>query len=173
MSTEALLSSAEHFATLVELLQENKLWVRWSTIQVLATLSSNRRERTEEAVLACPAGMERLADVLDDRREEIRNDMLLLLLRLTENSEQIQNFVAFRDGFHRLFQIMALQGMADGGIIVQAPPALRQPASPPPPEAPSCCPRRARCTRCSPPLRAAQGAYACGVGRAGRTASPW
>lgn len=63
--------------------------------------------------------MERLVDALDDRREEIRNEMLLLLLHLTAQDAQIQNFVAFRDGFPRLFQIMELEGLAEGGIIVQ------------------------------------------------------
>lgn len=38
---------------------------------------------------------------------------------MTESNAEVQNFLAFQEGFERLFQIMREEGMADGGIIVQ------------------------------------------------------
>jgi hypothetical protein len=47
-------------------------------------------------VLSCGAGMTRLIDVLEDPREEIRNELLLMLLKLTQSNTEIQNAVAFQ-----------------------------------------------------------------------------
>lgn len=53
----------------------------------------------QAAVLACPAGMTRLVDVLEDPREEIRNELLLILLKLTQHNQEMQISVAFQVSF--------------------------------------------------------------------------
>ena len=72
----------------------------------------------QACVLSCGAGMTRLIDVLEDPREEIRNELLLVLLKLTQTNPEIQNAVAFQEGFERLLKIMRAEGIADGGIII-------------------------------------------------------
>ncbi len=69
--------------------------------------------------MGCSAGMMRLVDVLDDPREEIRNELLLLLLKITDSNAEIQNSVAFQDGFERLVRIIDSEGVDEGGIIIK------------------------------------------------------
>jgi hypothetical protein len=46
-----------------------------------------------------PVGIPRLIDLLDDQREIIRNEGLLLLISLTESNADIQKIVAFESAF--------------------------------------------------------------------------
>jgi intracellular protein transport protein USO1 len=63
-------------------------------------------------------GVVRLMDLLSDS-EAIRNEALLLLIRLTHCHEEIQKIVAFKDAFDTLFGIIADEGYASGGVLVQ------------------------------------------------------
>ena len=51
-------------------------------------------------------GLQKLVDVLKDKREEVRNDMLLLLRSLTRRNAEICKFIAFQDGFDTLISIL-------------------------------------------------------------------
>ena len=51
-------------------------------------------------------GLQKLVDVLKDKREEVRNEMLLLLRSLTRRNDEICKFVAFQDGFDILISIL-------------------------------------------------------------------
>lgn len=72
-------------------------------------------------------GISRLIDLLDDRREIIRNgkslfptvEGLLLLISLTQSNAEIQKIVAFENAFDRLLGIILNEGATDGGIVVQ------------------------------------------------------
>ncbi|KAF9404858.1 hypothetical protein BGZ94_003905 [Podila epigama] len=63
--------------------------------------------------------MSRLMALLDDRREIIRNEGLLLLISLTESNADLQKIVAFENAFERLLGIIDEEGALAGGIIVQ------------------------------------------------------
>ena len=51
-------------------------------------------------------GLQKLVDVLKDKREEVRNEMLLLLRSLTRRNAEICKFIAFQDGFDTLISIL-------------------------------------------------------------------
>lgn len=51
-------------------------------------------------------GLQKLVDVLRDKREEVRNEMLLLLRSLTRRNDEICKFIAFQDGFDILISIL-------------------------------------------------------------------
>lgn len=63
-------------------------------------------------------GLVRLMDLLT-HQEAIRNEALLLLIKLTQGHEEIQKIVAYRDAFDTLFGIVAEEGYAAGGVLVQ------------------------------------------------------
>jgi len=105
-NTERLLQHERSVEVLLALLDDSTMWIRFFTIQLLIALLSQRPAMAEEAVLQCPAGLSRLLTVLEDKREEVRNELLLLLLTLTRGNPLIQQFVAFQEGFERLFEIM-------------------------------------------------------------------
>ena len=50
--------------------------------------------------------MQKIVDCLNENREEIRNNLLLILLMLVEKFPDVANFVAFQDGFDLLFRIV-------------------------------------------------------------------
>ena len=51
-------------------------------------------------------GLQTLVDVLRDKREEVRNEVLLLLRSLTRRNAEICKFIAFQDGFDTLISIL-------------------------------------------------------------------
>ena len=51
-------------------------------------------------------GLQKLMDVLRDKREEVRNEMLILLRSLTRRNEEICKYIAFQDGFDILISIV-------------------------------------------------------------------
>ena len=61
--------------------------------------------------------MVKLMELLGDT-EAIRNEALLLLIRLTHGHEEIQKIVAYGDAFDTLFSIIAAEGYAAGGVLV-------------------------------------------------------
>ena len=69
--------------------------------------------------MTSPVGVSRLIDLLDDTREVLRNDGLLMLIQLTENDADIQKIIAFENTFERLLNIIAEEGSTSGDIIVQ------------------------------------------------------
>jgi hypothetical protein len=112
-----MLKEDTNVTILLDLLEVEDMWIRLPSIQLLTLLLNSNAEQLEKAVLSCPAGMDKIMAVLDDRRDEIRNELLLMLLKLSCNSE-VQNFMAFSEGFERLFRIMLREGLREGGVIV-------------------------------------------------------
>ena len=60
----------------------------------------------EKSILGCPMGLQTLMDVLRDKREEVRNEMLVLLRFLTRRNEEMCKYIAFQDGFDVLISIL-------------------------------------------------------------------
>jgi hypothetical protein len=128
-------------SALLAILEETNFYVRFQTVELLGTLLHNRPDQLQDCVLAAPMGLSRLIDLLEDRREAIRNGRyiarlehavlarsepkqlqpagLLLLITLTQTNADIQKIVAFENAFERLFQIVQEEGASDGGIVVQ------------------------------------------------------
>lgn len=108
-----------NIALLLDILSEVEFYVRFSTVTLLTTLYESVGDGLHEGILASPLGISRLIDLLDDKREIIRNEGLLLLIKLTSANADIQKIVAFESAFERLFSIIFDEGSIDGGIIVQ------------------------------------------------------
>lgn len=104
---------------MLDILSEVEFYVRFSTVTLLATLYDSVGDSLHEGILTSPLGVSRLIDLLDDKREIIRNEGLLLLIKLTSVNAEIQKIVAFENAFERLFSIIFEEGSIDGGIIVQ------------------------------------------------------
>jgi hypothetical protein len=58
---------------LLDILAEVDFYVRFNCIQLLNTLYTNVGNALHEGILTSPLGISRLIDLLDDRREIIRN----------------------------------------------------------------------------------------------------
>jgi hypothetical protein len=111
--SDMFLKNVDNVSNVLNLLQRKEMWVKLNGIQLLNTLHKNRTEKLEGNILQCNAGMMRLMDVLaeDDTHEKVRNDMLLLFDKLTKKNDRIKEFMAFQEGFERLFQIISREGL--------------------------------------------------------------
>ncbi|KAJ3319488.1 Vesicle-mediated ER to Golgi transport protein [Boothiomyces sp. JEL0866] len=124
--TEIFVKDPQNISLLLDILAEVDFYVRFNCVQLITTLFNNVGNALHEGILTSPLGISRLIDLLDDRREIIRNgklflilDGLLLLISLTANNADIQKIVAFENAFERLFSIIVDEGSVDGDIIVQ------------------------------------------------------
>lgn len=110
----------DNITCLLDLLNSGDFYSRLYSLQLLTAIQAARLERTQECVFTAPLGITRLVAVLDDRREAIRNEGLLLLMALTPASPEIQKLVAFENGFDRVLNLMEAEGgLSRGGSIIQ------------------------------------------------------
>lgn len=126
-SDEITLWVADQFAqqqvnitVLLDLLENHDFYPRLYALQILSHVSSARPERTQESVFAAPLGVSRITAVLDDKREAVRNEALMLLVALTPTSAELQKVVAFENAFDRVFAILEAEGgLTNGSTTVQ------------------------------------------------------
>jgi hypothetical protein len=118
--TEMFAKETSNIELIFDLLDEFDFKTRWSTLKLLNSLIQNQCERLQEMILQIPRGVSRLIDLLNDSREIIRNDTILLLNNLTKTNANIQKIIAFESGFDRIMEIVDSEGSAlDGGVVVE------------------------------------------------------
>lgn len=117
--SEDFVRKSENITLLLNLLEDFDFQVRRPTVCLLTALMLNKLTEMQEAILVSPMAISKVMDLLQDSREIIRNDTLLLLVQLTQSNKQIQKIVAFENAFDRLLAIIRDEGFSDGGIIVQ------------------------------------------------------
>ena len=110
----------ENVTTLLNLLESGEFYLRLYSLQILSHISAARPERTQECIFTAPLGVSRLVAVLDDRREAVRNEALMLLVALTPSSTELQKVVAFENAFDRIFDLIEVEGsLTHGSTTVQ------------------------------------------------------
>jgi intracellular protein transport protein USO1 len=110
----------ENVTPLLDLLESREFYLRLYSLQILSHISAARPERTQECIFTAPLGVSRLVAVLDDRREAVRNEALLLLVALTPSSTELQKVVAFENAFDRIFSLIEAEGsLTHGSTTVQ------------------------------------------------------
>lgn len=110
----------DNVTALLDLLESGEFYLRLYGLQILSHVSTLRPQRTQEAVFAAPLGVSRITAVLDDKREAVRNEALILLVALTPTSAELQKVVAFENAFDRNFALIEGDGgLTEGSAIVQ------------------------------------------------------
>uniref|UniRef100_A0AAV1TS70 Vesicle tethering protein Uso1/P115-like head domain-containing protein n=1 Tax=Peronospora matthiolae TaxID=2874970 RepID=A0AAV1TS70_9STRA len=99
--------------TCLMLLQDPSPWIRGPAVSLVKALQEAAPGEFTKSVLQCKEGLRRLLEVVEDRREHIRDTALAVLGQLTGRDKNVQQFLAFEEGFARLFQIMEAEGLAD------------------------------------------------------------
>ncbi|ORX53063.1 hypothetical protein DM01DRAFT_1306029 [Hesseltinella vesiculosa] len=117
--TDSFLYEPENVTILLDILEEYDFYLRFSTIKLLSVLTGNRCKRIQECLLTSPMGITRLVDLLDDKREIIRNEGLLLLIELTRSNAEVQKMVTFQATFEKLLVLIEEQEGISGDIVVQ------------------------------------------------------
>ncbi|KAL5512469.1 hypothetical protein ACEPAG_3122 [Sanghuangporus baumii] len=101
------------------LLGDQNFYVKYSALQLLATLLHNRRQLVQSYFLKVQDAPANVLDTLDNRREIIRNEGLILIQSLTSQSPDIQKLLAFEGVFDKLFGLIQKEGGVDGGPTVR------------------------------------------------------
>lgn len=105
---------------LLDLLDTPDLYSRLYPLQLIRACAEARPERTQECIQTAPMGTSRLAAMLDDPRDIIRNEGLVVLSDLTRSSSELQKIFVFEDVFGKIFNMIHGDGgLTQGGIVVQ------------------------------------------------------
>lgn len=102
-----------------ELAAADNFHVRLYTLQLFELVVAARPARFKECLLNTPTSVSTLARLLEDAREPIRNEAILLLMAVCNTNYNIQKLVAFENAFDTLFSIVAEEGGVRGSVIVQ------------------------------------------------------
>lgn len=102
----------------LQLLQDPSPWIRGPAIALVRAVQRAQPRGFASAVLECKEGLRRVLEVVEDRREHIRDAALQVLAALSAREKNAQQFLAFEDGFARLFQIMEAEGLAESSSVV-------------------------------------------------------
>ncbi|KAG9189159.1 hypothetical protein G6011_06027 [Alternaria panax] len=110
----------DNIALLLDLLDTPDFYSRLYSLQLIRAISLARPQRTQECVLTAPGGIERLVATLDDPRDAIRNQALVVLTDLSRSSAELQKLFVFEDAFAKVFNMIhADGGLTQGGVVVQ------------------------------------------------------
>jgi len=107
----------DNVTALLDLLDTGEFYLRLYALQILSHVCAARPQKTQEVGFA---GVSQITAVLDDKREAVRNEALLLLVALTPTSAELQKLVAFENAFDRLFLLIDAEGgLTHGSTVVQ------------------------------------------------------
>lgn len=113
------LQHTDNIISLLEYLESPNFFLRLYALQLISHISDLRPERTQECIFTAPLGIPRLVAVLDETREPIRNEALLLLIALTPSSQELQKLVAFENAFTRILSLIENEGgLTHGSTVV-------------------------------------------------------
>jgi intracellular protein transport protein USO1 len=133
--TDQVLASDRSTHKFFSLLADSTFYVRFATLQLLASLLQNRRQVVQGYFLKAPAGPSSVISVLEDKREIIRNgesghfdddtratlhiEAMVMVQSLISQSADIQKVLAFEGAFEKLFNTVRQEGGVEGGVVVQ------------------------------------------------------
>ncbi|CAN9094801.1 unnamed protein product [Alternaria alternata] len=110
----------DNITLLLDLLDTPDFYSRLYSLQLIRAISLARPQRTQECVLTAPGGIERLVATLDDPRDAIRNEALVVLTDLSRTSTELQKLFVFEDAFTKVFNMIHQDGgLTQGGVVVQ------------------------------------------------------
>ena len=116
---EIFLKNPNNLQLVLNLLDEYDFDIRWPAVKLLSSLIENLPKAVQEIILISPTGVSKLIDLLYEKREIIRNEIVLLLIYLTMNNTNIQKIVVFENAFDTLYDVIRLEDGLNGGIVVE------------------------------------------------------
>jgi len=115
---EIFLKKADNVTTILDTIIDNDFKTRWVAVRLLCGLARHQLAMVQDSILSFPLGISRLTQLITEEQELIRNDALVLFVRLTQYNQNIQNLVAFENCFDKIMYIMQLEGYLDGTVAV-------------------------------------------------------
>ncbi|KAK7691928.1 hypothetical protein QCA50_005333 [Cerrena zonata] len=116
--TDVLLADERVTHKMFALLAHESYLLRLGVLELLMILLPNRRQVIQSYFLKAPVGATAIIAVLEEKRERIRDEALIMLQTLVHQSPDIQKVLAFEGAFERLFGIVRAERGLDGGLVV-------------------------------------------------------
>ncbi|KAG6898006.1 hypothetical protein C0992_007495 [Termitomyces sp. T32_za158] len=118
--TDQVLTNEKTTHALLSLLGDQNFYTRFAALQYLSTLLHNRRQIVQGYFLKSSDGTRNVVSVLEDKREIIRNEAIVLVQALISQSPDIQKVLAFEGAFEKLFNIVSQEGGVEGGVVTSS-----------------------------------------------------
>jgi len=115
---DALIQSNELIHLIIGFLETENFHIRLYAIQILEAILSTRPDRARNAITSLPTSISTIVSLLDDIHEPVRDESILLLMTIVNDSPHVQKLVAFENIFERLFAIIEEEGSLRGSLVV-------------------------------------------------------
>ncbi|KAF2643622.1 hypothetical protein P280DRAFT_467618 [Massarina eburnea CBS 473.64] len=110
----------DNITILLDLLETPDFYSRLYSLQLIRAIYGARPDRTQECILTAPLGTPRLVGTLDDPREAVHTEGLVLMNDLSRASTELQKLFVFENAFEKVFDMIQADGsLTQGSIIVQ------------------------------------------------------
>lgn len=115
---EIFLKKHDHVHIILDFVTDNDFKIRWVAVRLMCGLARQKLTMVQDSILSFPTGVSRLMQLIAEEQELIRNDALMLFVRLTQSNADLQRIVAFENGFDKLIYIIELENYLDGTVAV-------------------------------------------------------
>lgn len=116
---EIFLKKKDNVTKVINSSEHNDYKIRWVAVRLLCGLARQKLEVVQDSILSFPLGISRLTQLINDEEHElIRNDALVLFVRLTQSNQNIQNLVAFENCFDKIMFIIQAENYLSGTVAV-------------------------------------------------------
>lgn len=115
---EIFLKRAENIAIIVDTTRDDDFKTRWVVARILCGLARYKLEMVQDGILSDPLNLSRLSQLVAEEHELIRNDALVLFVRITQSNQNIQNVLAYENFFDKIMYIIELEGYLEGTVAV-------------------------------------------------------
>ncbi|KAL1500129.1 hypothetical protein AB1Y20_012802 [Prymnesium parvum] len=105
-NASVFLSNTENLATATGVVDDADVYVKFHAITLLIRLLSVAQAEAQATVLSQPEVIRRVLLLLEEKREIVRNEALLLLARLAGANADLQNILAFQGANEQLLTII-------------------------------------------------------------------
>ena len=117
-----LLETAGHLGRALGATEDTDMYTRYHALQLLLKLLAADADATQAAVLSDPQTLARVLSLLDDKREIVRNEVLVVVTRLSLGNPELQNILVFQGAYERLLGFIeseAADGDSGAAIVVR------------------------------------------------------
>ncbi|BFZ55034.1 Vesicle-mediated ER to Golgi transport protein [Savitreella phatthalungensis] len=108
----------ENVLSLLDVCASTNHYVRLQALQVMACVLECRPTQLQDCIMSSADGIGTLVGILDDAREQIKFEALLLLVRLAKGHTDIQKRIAFENALDKVRMIIDDEGGLAGGVPV-------------------------------------------------------
>lgn len=117
---EIFLKKHDHVHTVLDFVTDKKDFkIRWVAVRLICGLARQKLIMVQDSILSAPLGISDLMKLIEEEEQElIRNDALVLFVRLTQSNSSLQHIVAYENGFDHILRIIDSESYLDGTVAV-------------------------------------------------------